>query len=61
MAVDESVVAFWNWTRISLALEEEDDQEPLQVNSEDSDDIDALLISICGIIGTILTMWVLYR
>jgi hypothetical protein len=34
MAVDESVVAFWNWTRISLALEEEDDQEPLQVNSE---------------------------
>ena len=60
MAVDESVVAFWNWTRISLALEE-DDQKPVQVNSQDSDDIDALLISICGIIGTILTMWVLYR
>ena len=38
MAVDESVVAFWNWTRISLALEEEDEQKKVDGYSQDSDE-----------------------
>ena len=61
MAVDESVVAFWNWTRISLALEEEDEQEEVDDYSQDSDHIDTLLISICCIIGALFTLWVFYR
>ena len=61
MDVDESVVAFWNWTRISFALEEEDKKGTVGGYSRDSDDIDTLLISICCIIGALFTLWVLYR
>ena len=61
MAVDESIVAFWNWTRISLAVEEEDEQEMVFDYSQDSDDFDTLLISICCVIGALLTVWVLCR
>ena len=61
MAIDESMVAFWNWTRISLALEVEDEQKQGGGYSQDSDDIDTLLISICCIIGALFTLWVLYR
>ena len=60
MATDESMVAFWNWTRISLALEEENEKEVFD-NSQDSDDFDTLLISVCCVIGALFTFWVLYR
>ena len=64
MSVDESVVAFWNWTRISLALEEEADVNELDAHfdaCDDSDTIDTIIISIFVLIGAILAIYVLYR
>ena len=61
MDVDESMVAFWNWTRISLALEEGDVQEESNTIGDDRDDIDSLLICIFALLGAVLTLFVLYR
>ena len=63
--VDPTLVAFWNWTRISLALEDYNDEEyeatvEVEQNTEDQKK-STLLISICAIIGGALTIWLLYR
>ena len=58
MGVDESMVAFWNWTRISLAMEENDDEKDISDNNEDTA---TLVITVCGIVGALLIIGAMYR
>ena len=58
MTVDQSVVAFCNWTSISLAQEEEEEET---VPGQEYNDHVTLLVGICISIGGVLILWLLYR
>ena len=52
---------FWNWTRISLGLEDDDDDERIDELCDSNDHDDIVVISILIVIGVIFISYILYR
>ena len=61
MNFDTSVVAFWNWTKISLAVEDKDDGKDISDNMEFGGDTPTVVMTICGVIVSALVIYILYR
>ena len=59
MNMEQETVAFWNWTRISLALEEE--TEDLMEDTFNEDDITLISLSLCFLFTVCLILFFVLR